>query len=106
MQLADYFKTTIKPSNVMEINHSFQKFLQTIGANLRKARMAKALDVETAAEAVRIPSSLLDQIEKGEYNMTIDLLDHLCQLYKIAPRDVATEKETQQTPGISTTVSK
>lgn len=74
---------------------SFKKFLLVIGTNLQEARAVNNLDIETAAQAVGISGSLLRQIEKGEYNMTIELLDHLCQLYEISPRDVATVKETR-----------
>lgn len=77
----------------MTTNEKFKKFLRTIGTNLHALRKEQDLNVETVAKAAGISSRLLRRIEKGEHNMRVESLGRLCRFYKVAPRDIATEKK-------------
>ena len=64
-----------------------KKFLKTVGARFHSLRKKHKKEIETVAEAVGISSGLLLRIEKGDYDMYLDLLFELCDYYEITPHD-------------------
>jgi transcriptional regulator with XRE-family HTH domain len=80
-------------NRIINTNPDFKKFLETVGVNLYALRTEQDLEIETVAKAVKISSRLLRRIEKGEHNMRIESLSRLCGFYRVAPREIATEKK-------------
>lgn len=77
----------------MAIKTNFQKFLETIGTNLHKTRVSQNLSITAVAKAVKASRITLCRIERGDYNLKIELLGRLCKLYKVTAGDMATEKK-------------
>ena len=70
---------------------AFEKFLAITGANLRAARLANSLDIETAASAVGMPPERLQLIENGQFNWEVRDIANLCAYYKIPAGTVGKE---------------
>jgi DNA-binding XRE family transcriptional regulator len=75
-----------------------KKWIRSIGANLHALRIAQEKEIKTVAKAVKISAALLERIEKGEYDMELDLYVRLCSHYGAAARDVATENKFTKPP--------
>jgi transcriptional regulator with XRE-family HTH domain len=69
----------------------YQKFIKTIGTNLRTIRESKMLDLITVANATGIDPDMLDAIENGECNFEIELLPQLCNYYQVFVKDIVSE---------------
>jgi transcriptional regulator with XRE-family HTH domain len=77
----------------MKRTRDSKKFLKTVGARFHSLRKKHKKEIETVAKAVGISPSLLSRIEKGEYDMYIDLLFELCDQYDITPHDFLKDVE-------------
>ena len=62
-------------------------FLQSLGANLRKAREAKGLSLRDLAALCTIDHSDIAKMERGEPNFTILTLKELCNALQLHPRE-------------------
>jgi transcriptional regulator with XRE-family HTH domain len=80
-------------NSLINTDHGFKKFLQTVGTNLHALRTEHDLKIETVATETKIAPRLLRQIEKGEHNMRLELLGRLCHFYKVSLQDIATQKK-------------
>lgn len=69
----------------------YQKFIKTIGTNLRIIRESKKLDLVTVAKATGIDPDMLDAIERGECNYEIELLPRLCNYYQVFVKDIVSD---------------
>lgn len=56
----------------------------TIASNIKNAREAKKLTLDSAAEITGVSRSMLSQIEKGDVNPTISILWKIANGYKIS----------------------
>lgn len=63
-------------------------FLQSLGANLRKARKAKKLSLRKLAAMCKLDHSDIGKFERGEPNYTILTLKELCKALEVHPRDL------------------
>jgi DNA-binding XRE family transcriptional regulator len=75
-----------------------KKWIRSVGANFHALRVAQKKDIETVAKAVKISPALLEQIEKGQYDMELALYVELCYHYGASLRDVATENKFSKPP--------
>jgi DNA-binding XRE family transcriptional regulator len=75
-----------------------KKWIRSVGANFHALRIAQKKEIKTVAKAVKISDALLEQIEKGEYDMELDLYVRLCSYYGASARDVATENKFTKPP--------
>jgi DNA-binding XRE family transcriptional regulator len=82
----------------MKIPPDAKKFLRVIGDNFHALRIGQKKEIETVAKAVKISSMLLEQIEKGQYDMELGLYVDLCYYYGEAPGDVVTENKFSKPP--------
>jgi transcriptional regulator with XRE-family HTH domain len=80
-------------NSLINTDHKFKKFLQTVGSNLQALRTEHDLKIETVATKTKIAPRLLRQIEKGEHNMRIESLGRLCHFYKVSLQEIATQKK-------------
>lgn len=64
-----------------------RKFLKTVGTRLYQLRKDQRKELETVAKGVGISPALLARIERGDYDMYLDLLFELCDYYEITPHD-------------------
>jgi transcriptional regulator with XRE-family HTH domain len=64
-----------------------KKFLKAVGNKFHSLRKEQKKELESVAKAIKISSSLLVRIERGDYDMYLDLLFELCDYYEIAPHD-------------------
>lgn len=62
------------------------------GANLRSTRKAQGMTVFDVAHACRMDWSYINQIERGERNAGIDVLDALATAVGVPLRDLLKEK--------------
>ena len=56
---------------------------EIVAANVRAARMKKQISLEAAAALTGVSKSMLGQIERGEVNPTVSVLDRLATGYQI-----------------------
>jgi transcriptional regulator with XRE-family HTH domain len=64
-----------------------RKFLKAVGARFHSLRKKHESELQTVAKAVGISPALLVRIERGDYDMYLDLLFKLCYYYEITPHD-------------------
>jgi hypothetical protein len=64
-----------------------KKFLKAIGSKFHSLRSDQKKEIEIVAKAVKISPALLVRIERGDYDMYLDLLFVLCDYYDITPYD-------------------
>ena len=64
-----------------------RKFLKAVGTRFHSLRKQHDSELETVAKAVGISPALLLRIERGDYDMYLDLLFELCDYYEITPHD-------------------
>lgn len=62
-----------------------RKFLKIVGERLHSLRKVQGNEIEIVAKAVGISPALLVRIERGDYDMYLDLLFELCDYYDITP---------------------
>lgn len=72
-----------------------KKFLKAIGEKFHSLRIAQRREIDMVAKAVRISPALLVRIEKGDYDMYLDLFCELCDYYDIAPHEFFSDIEEQ-----------
>ncbi len=61
---------------------------QILGKNIRKTRKAKGFSQESLALQAKIDRSYMGRIERGEANITVDLLYKLSEVIKVNPHDL------------------
>jgi DNA-binding XRE family transcriptional regulator len=71
----------------MKYRRDSKKFLRIIGDKFQSLRIVQKKELESVAKAVKISSALLVRIERGDYDMYLDLLVELCDHYEMAPHD-------------------
>jgi DNA-binding XRE family transcriptional regulator len=71
----------------MKHKRDSKEFLRVIGDKFHSLRIIQRKDLDTVAKAVKISPALLVRIERGDYDMYLDLLVELCDHYEIAPHD-------------------
>jgi len=64
-----------------------KKFLKAVGNRFRLLRTEQKKEIDSVAKSIKISSGLLMRIERGDYDMFLDLLFELCDYYEIAPHD-------------------
>ncbi len=77
----------------MKGQHDVKKWLQMIGANFHALRVTRKKEIKTVAKTVKISEALLERIEKGQYDMELELYAKLCAFYDVSLRDVLTENK-------------
>jgi transcriptional regulator with XRE-family HTH domain len=77
----------------MKEQPDLKKWLKIIGANFHGLRIAQKKQLKTVAKAVKISVALLEEIEKGQYDMELELYAQLCFYYGVSLSDVATENK-------------
>jgi len=77
----------------MEKRMDAKQFLKDVGAKFYSLRKAHESEIETVARAVGISPALLVRIERGDYDMYLDLLFELCHYYSISPHDLFNDVE-------------
>lgn len=63
-------------------------FVRKISTKLWKIRLARKDLPSTVAKAVNISPELLEKVESGRYNFTLDILFRLCEYYKVDPDEI------------------
>lgn len=63
-------------------------FTKKIATRLWKLRVARKEIPDVVAKAVNISPRLLEKIESGQHNFTLDILFRLCEYYKVNPDDI------------------
>ena len=71
----------------MKRRRDAKRFLKAVGARFLSLRKNQKKEIEEVAKAVKISPALLVRIERGDYDMYLDLLFELCAYYDIAPYD-------------------
>ena len=61
---------------------------QILGKNIREIRKAKGFSQESLALQAKIDRSYMGRIERGEANITVDLLYKLSEVIKVNPHDL------------------
>lgn len=61
-----------------------EQILKAIGVRVRKARMAKGLSQAQLAEALKISTPYMSNIEMGKNAMNVATLYHLCELLDVS----------------------
>ena len=61
---------------------------QTFGTNVRKLRHARGLSQEALADAVGIAVSYLGQIERGQRNPTLAVVERFADVLQVQPTDL------------------
>lgn len=77
-------KSVLPPSIQMEA----AAFAKKIATRLWQLRVARKEIPDVVARAVNISPKLLEKIESGRYNFTLDILFRLCDYYKVNPDDI------------------
>ena len=72
-----------------------KKFLKAVGNKFYSLRKEQKKEVESVAEIIKISPTLLIRIERGDYDMYLDLLLELCDYYEIAPHDFFKDVENE-----------
>mgnify|MGYP002623767315 CR=1 FL=1 len=85
MNHAVAFRKTVFPNSVLMEAEAFKRKIST---RLYKLRMARKDLISTVARAVGISDEMLEKIESGTYNFTVDILLRLCEYYKVDPDKV------------------
>ena len=70
-----------------------RKFLKIVGERLHSLRKAQGNEIEIVAKALGISPALLARIERGDYDMYLDLLFELCDYYDITPHEFFKDME-------------
>lgn len=70
-----------------------KKFLRILGERLYSLRKEQGTEIEMVAKAVGVSPALLVRIERGDYDMYLDLLFELCDYYSITPHDLFKDVE-------------
>lgn len=81
----------------MAPKEGFDDFFEIVGENLRKARLARKIDLETAARAAGITPENMELLENGLYNFELQKLADLCAYYKIPLRGIGRRKVARKT---------
>lgn len=71
----------------MKHKRDSKKFLRAVGKKFHSLRTEQKKELDAVAKAIKIRSTLLMRIERGDYDMYLDLLFELCDFYEIAPHD-------------------
>lgn len=77
----------------MKHKRDSKKFLKAIGKKLHALRTEQKKELESVAMAIKIRPALLMRIERGDYDMYLDLLFELCEYYDITPHDFLKDVE-------------
>lgn len=64
-----------------------KRFLKAVGLQLQSLRKAQNKTSESVAQSVNLSPESLLSIENGEYDLPLDLLIKLCEVYNISPYD-------------------
>jgi transcriptional regulator with XRE-family HTH domain len=80
----------------MAPKEDFDDFFEIVGENLRNARLAKKLDLETAAAAAGLSPDNLELLENGLYNFELQKLVELCAYYKISFKGIGRRKNKRK----------
>ena len=72
-----------------------KKFLKAVGNKLYSLRKVHKKELESVAKAIEISPALLMRIERGDYDIYLDLLFELCDFYAIAPHDFFKDVEKE-----------
>lgn len=64
-----------------------KQFLKAVGNKLQSLRQEQKKEYEAVVKAVKISAALLIRIEQGDYDLPLDLLVALCEVYEVAPYD-------------------
>lgn len=80
----------------MAPKEDFDDFFEIIGENLRNARLAKNIDLESAAQAAGITPDNMELLENGLYNFELLKLANLCAYYKIPMKGIGRRKMKQK----------
>lgn len=63
---------------------------QLLGENVRRIRRDKGMTLETLAHEVGLAYSYMGQLERGQRNPTLDVVERIAAVLKVDPRDLLT----------------
>lgn len=69
-----------------------------IGENVRKLRAASGRSVIDLTESIRMARGYWYEIERGEVNVTIEVLQQIADLFDVTVRDLLTEPRKRKEP--------
>lgn len=61
---------------------------QTFGANIRRVRLARGLSQEVLAHEVKLAVTYVGQIERGQRNPTLDVVERMATYFGVDPLDL------------------
>jgi DNA-binding XRE family transcriptional regulator len=71
----------------MKHNVESKRFLKAVGLQLQSFREAQNKTPESVAKAVNLSPESILSIENGEYDLPLELLIELCEVYDTSPYD-------------------
>jgi transcriptional regulator with XRE-family HTH domain len=77
----------------MKHKRDSKKFLTAVGKKFHLLRTKQKKEFDAVAKAIKISPALIVRIERGDYDMYLDLLFELCDYYDIAPHDLFKDVE-------------
>jgi len=86
-------KTILPASNAVKTAIAVRE----MATRLWKLRITRNLLPETVAKDINIPLRLLEKVESGRYNFTLDILFRLCEYYGVDADEIFVG-EKQETP--------
>lgn len=76
-----YFMTKILYTRVKKGGGNFMKDLTNVGRNIKILREKSGLNQKQVAEFLGLDQSMISKIEKGERNISADLIERLANLF-------------------------
>jgi len=70
------------------------RLARTFGINVRRLRKARGLSQEALADAVRLAPTYVGQIERGQRNPTLEVVEKFSRILKVDPLALLTSVET------------
>lgn len=67
---------------------------QTFGQNVRRVRLEKGMTLETLADEVGLAYSYIGQIERGQRNPTLDVVERIAGVLKVKPLSLLAAPES------------
>lgn len=69
-----------------------------VGWNVRKHRVARRMTLEDVAVSARTNASYVAEVERGEANIGIELLDKLARALSVSPSELLVEPKPGEKP--------
>lgn len=66
------------------------RMAQVLGENVRRIRRERGMTLETLAHEVGLAYSYMGQLERGQRNPTLDVVERIAGVLKVGPLDLLT----------------